>query len=303
MELIDLIKKYRKQLEAIPSDYNCLLFALQIPSICSRIEFPQTPENTGKCKDGKFYRENGNPWDMNMYKAWLEKHHASFADIYHTSMELNTFCEAVYRLRCKMTHEGILMADNSYFYFTNGESAMCLGNIIFLPMKRLCEDMFDVAITVLSNEQKKFSITLFEDIFLPDNMYSKIQNDLDKTYKSFWSKYSDDDNLLNCIYDHIIFDRPNMKLLIDEFFLNQPDGIFEIWDFGLTFGYVIDMTQRFIKKKYDESKSMISQIANGDSDVLCLTKVEYERMLQVHKELEDFSKEHPFNIAQYLRGD
>lgn len=94
-----------------------------------------------------------------------------------------------------------------------------------------------------------------------------------------------------------------MKLLIDEFFLNQPDGIFEIWDFGLTFGYVIDMTQRFIKKKYDESKSKISQIANGDSDVLCLTKVEYERMLQVHKELEDFSKEHPFDITRYLRGD
>lgn len=302
MELIDLIKKYREQLETIPSDYNCLLFALQIPSICSRIEFPQTHENTGK-GDGKFYRENGNPCDKNMYKAWLVEHCASFADIYYASMELNTFCDAVYRLRCKMTHEGILMTDNSHFYFTNDDNAMCIGDIIFLPMKRLCEDMFDVAITVLFNRNEKFNVTLFKDIFLTDNIYSKIRDDLEETYKLFWNEYSGDDKLLNWIYDHIIFDNPDVKSHIDKFFKIYPDDNFEIWDFGLKYGYVEDIPQRFIKKKYDSNKSKISQIANMDSDVLCLTKTEYERMLQVHEELGDFSKEHPFDIARYLRGD
>ena len=105
MEMLDLIEQYKKRLENNPNDYTCILFALQIPSICSRIEFPQTSENTGNCSKGKLYKPNGNPWDVNMYKTWLIKHNNSFVDIYHSSMELNAFCEAVYDLRCQVTHE------------------------------------------------------------------------------------------------------------------------------------------------------------------------------------------------------
>lgn len=299
MEMLDLIERYKKRLENNPNDFDCLLFALQIPSICSRIEFSQTPENTGRFEDGKLYKSNGNPWDANMYKAWLIKHNNSFVDIYHSSMELNVFCKAVYDLRCQITHEGVLMTNESHFYFTNSENAMCIGDIVFLPMKRLCEDMFDEATMALFNKHERFSITPFENIFLPDDTYSKICNNLEKTYKSFWNNYSDDDKMLNCIYDHIIFDRLDMKSKIDEFFKNQPNDNFEIWDFGLKFGHIMDIKQRFIKQKYDQNKSRLSQILKTDSDVLCLSKTEYERMLQVHKELEDFSEMHPFDIIQY----
>lgn len=263
MEILDLIRQYKKQLENNPNDFNCLLFALQIPSICSRIEFSQTPENTGKCEDGKLYKSNGNPWDSNMYKIWLMRHNNSFVDIYHSSMELNAFCKAIYDLRCQVTHEGILMTNESHFYFTNSDNAMCLGDVVFLPMKRLCEDMFDTAIAVLFNKNEKVNITPFKDMFLSDDVYSKIRDDTEKTYKSFWNDYSEDDNMLNSIYYHIIFDRPDMKLAIDEFFKNQPNDIFEIWDFGLKFGYVIDINQRFIKQKYDESKSILSKIGGN----------------------------------------
>lgn len=297
----DLIKSYREKLENNPNDYTCLLFALQIPSICSRIEFPKTSENTGRCKDGKLYKEKDKPWDENMYKAWLTKHNDSFYDIYNTSMELNTFCDIVYKLRCKMTHEGVLMTVDSRFYFTDDDTVMSLGNIVFLPIKQLCEDMFDAASNVLYNRQEKFNITPFEDIFLSDDIYSKIQKDVRETYKSFWNKYSDGDKLLNYIYDHIIFDRPDMKLKIDEFFKNQPNDNFEIWDLGLKFGCIIDLEQRFIKQKYDENKLDFSRILKVDSDVLCLSKSEYERMLQVHQELDDFTNTHPFNIAQYKK--
>lgn len=299
MEILDLIVQYRKRIKDNPNDYTSLLFALQIPSICSRIEFPQTPENTGRCEDGKLYKQNGNPWDANMYKKWLKKHNNSFADIYDSSIELNMFCKIMYDLRCQVTHEGILMTDNSHFYFTNSDNAMSLGNVIFLPMKRLCEDMFDAAEMMLFNKHEKFSITPFEDTFLSDNIYSKIHNDYEKIYKLFWDNYSDDDKMLICIYYHIIFDRPEMESKIDEFFKNQPNDNFEIWDFGLNFGSIMDLEQRFIKQKYDENKSTVSQTLKTDSDVLCLSKTEYKRMLQVHKELEDFSEMHPFNITQY----
>lgn len=300
MEMLDLIEQYKKRLENNPNDYTCLLFALQIPSICSRIEFPQTSENTGRCEDGKLYKSNGNPWDANMYKTWLIKHNNSFVDIYYSSMELNAFCKAVYDLRCQVTHEGVLMTNESHFYFTNSDNAMCLGDVVFLPMKRLCEDMFDAATIVLFNKHKKLNITPFKDMFLPDDIYSKICNDTGKIYKSFWNDYSEDDNMLNCIYDHIIFDKPDMKLKIDEFFKNQPSGTFEIWDFGLKFGHIMDMKQRFIKQKYDECKSTLSRNLKTDSDVLCLSKTDYERMMQVHKEFEEFAKSNSFNIMQYL---
>lgn len=302
MEMLDLIKKYKKQIENNPNDFDCLLFALQIPSILSRIEFLQTSENTGRCEDGKLYKSNGNPWDANMYKTWLMKHNDSFVDIYHSSMELNVFCKAVYDLRCQVTHEGVLMKKGGHFYFTNSDNAMCLKDVVFLPLKRLCEDMFDAATIVLCKHEK-LNITPFKDMFLPDDTYSKIRNDRRKTYKLFWDDYSEDDNMLICIYNLIIFDKPDMKLKIDEFFKNQPNDTFEIWDFGLKFGHIMDMKQRFIQQRYDESKSTLSRNLKTDSDVLCLSKTEYERMLQVHKELEEFSESNPFDIKQYFHKE
>lgn len=303
MKMFDLIERYKKQLKNNSNDFDCLFFALQIPSICSRIEFIKTPENTGKCEDGKLYKSNGNPWDANMYKTWLIKHSNSFVNIYHSSMELNVFCEAVYDLRCQVTHEGVLMTNESHFYFTNSDNAMSLGNVVFLPMKRLCEDMFNAATMELFKKPEKLNITPFKDMFLSDDIYSKICNNIGKTYESFWNNYSEDDIMLNCIYDHIIFDKPDMKFKIDEFFKNQPSDTYEIWDFGLKFGYIIDIKQRFIKQRYDEGKSALSRNLKTDSDVLCLSKTDYERMMQVHKEFEEFSNSNPFDITQYLKRD
>ena len=94
MKLSDSIKEYRERLKINPNDTSCLLFALQIPSICSRIEFPQTAENTGT-----LYRANGTAMDKNMYKRWLQKHRSDFVDIYSQSMLFDDFCENLYALR------------------------------------------------------------------------------------------------------------------------------------------------------------------------------------------------------------
>lgn len=301
MEMLSLIECYKQKLVDNPNDYVCLLFALQIPSICSRIEFPQTPENTGSSKEGKLYKQNGDALDANLYKLWIAKHRSAFSSMYRTSMELNVFCDAIYDLRCKLTHEGILITNESHFYFTNGDRTMLCGNIIFMPIKQLCEAMFNTALTVLSNRQEKMNITPFSDIFVPDDIYSKIYKDITKTYSSFWDKYSADDNLLNCIYDHMILDNPNMKSEIDAYFQYHPDANFEVLDFGSKYGHIFDFTQKFIKQKHDEKKSLYSLNLYLGPDVLCLSKSEYERMLQVHQELETFSKSHPIKLDQYTK--
>lgn len=86
MELIRLVQEYRNKLKSNPDDSSILLFALQIPSILSRMEFPKTPENTGDCREGKLYRSSGKTWDANMYKAWLRKHYDAFEDKFHCAL-------------------------------------------------------------------------------------------------------------------------------------------------------------------------------------------------------------------------
>ena len=303
MEMIDLVQEYRNKLEQNPHDISCLLFALQIPSVCSRIDFPQTPENTGRCEDGKLYRPNGNPWDANMYKAWLRRHHSHFENIYNSSMTIDAFCENLYNLRNQVTHEGVLMSDKNKFYFIESDNAMSIRDIVFIPIKRLCKDMFDAAHNMLINRHDFVSITLFDDMLISSDIFNQISIDISKIYRPFWDNRPKDDNMLTVIYNHIIFDKPHIKDEIDGFFSKNPDDVFEIWDFGYKYGYIIGTQEKFIVRKFDKSKSIICRDLNTDTDVLCLTKQQYERMLQVVSELKDYSKQHPFDITKYIKGN
>lgn len=300
MEMLDLIQKYRYKLKINPHDVSCLLFALQIPSICSRIDFPKTDENTGKCEYGKFYRKNGKVWDANIYKAWLRKHSSHFVDIYSDSMTIEAFCNSIYELRNQVTHEGVLMSDKNKFYFIESDNAMIIGNIIvFIPIKRLCKDMLDAAYDMLIEHHMSINITLFNDMLVPSEIYNQISNDVSEMYRSFWGDYTEYDQTLYRIYKSIIFNDPNMCACIDKFFADNHDAIFEIWDFGDKYG-LIDMDEHFVREDYNESKSSICRDSKTNTDVLRLTKQQYERMLQVVSELEDYSKQYPFDITKYI---
>lgn len=300
MDMMKLVQEYSNKLISNPDDISCLLFALQIPSICSRIEFPKTDENTGEAKDEKLYRSDGKPYDANMYKAWLRKHSCCFADIYGNSMAMETFCDNLYALRNQVTHEGILMTSKNKFYFTECDNAMSIGEFVFIPMKRLCEDMFNAAYNMLFNQHEHINITLFKDMLIPSDIYRKIFSDITSLYNSFWDSRPKEDNELIIIYGNIIFDNPRMKNTIEKFFAENPDGVFEIQDFGIKFGYILG-AEKFIHQEYDEQKSPIYLDLKKPTDVLRLNKEQYERMLQVAKELENFSNAHSFDITKYVK--
>lgn len=288
MNLKDLIQEYEKRINRNPKDISCLLFALQIPSICSRIEFPQTDENTGS-GDDKLYNKNGKVRDKNMYKKWLNKHTSWFSNIYSDSMTKNAFSENLYKLRNQFTHEGILMTENSNFYFTDGDPGMVCGDMVFLPIKQLCLDMFLAAYKSLSLCHKSVSITPFESLFIPKENYYKICTDFSILYDSFWKKRqnSKEDNVLYIIYNHAIFDNPSMENEINNFFAKNPDGTFKIWDFDRRFGSIMGIDKKF---KYNDDKGI-----GG----ICFNKEQYENMLQVVKDLKDLSDAHPFDITKY----
>lgn len=297
MKLIDLIAEYERKLEQPSNYYSCLLFALQLPSICSRIEFPQTIENTGKLEDGKLYRRNGKTWDSNLYKFWVKTHKKTFEDIYSTSISIDEFSDSLYELRCYMTHEGILNNINSQFYFTDvADEIMSIGNIIFIPITTFCEEMFELSKIILLNNNMNFDITLFEKCFMSKDNYLRIKSKIKELYATFWKDYSEEDLLLYQIYT-IIFKNNNNNNLdnIKVFFDKNPNEIFKLQDINLNYGIIIDTKQTFIKKDNGKDET------NRNSDVLYLSKENYEQMLFINQELEDYSKNNPFDITNYLK--
>lgn len=301
MTLQELLENHKEKLKSCDNNgfHEALLFSLQLPSICSRIEFPKTDDNTGESKAGKFYKSNGQVWDANIYKAWLKAHINCFSNIFLTGMTINAFCNSIYELRNQLTHEGIVVSlQNKYYFVEKDQAAMTLGSIVFLPIQQFCGDMFDAAEQTITNI-RDVDISLFDDLFIPIETYKNIRDDINNLYHSFWNNYTDEDILLNSIYDHVFFDNEYKEKEIETFFLNNPDCIYEIWDFGLDYcGMIPD--GKIICESYDEEKSKLSRTLHKKTLVCRLTKSQYERMKKVVGDLNSFSEQHKFDIEKYI---
>lgn len=99
------------------AQFSCLMFALQLPSICARLEFPRD-------KYEQFY-SGGTPRDRELYIKWLEKNHALLVAVSSGFLTFNEFCSAVYELRCSLVHEGILTTNKKLqnIRFLSGKSS------------------------------------------------------------------------------------------------------------------------------------------------------------------------------------
>lgn len=304
MTLQELIISHKEKLESCDNNslHSILLFSLQLPSICSRIEFPKTDDNTGKAEDGKLYKNNGNPYDANLYKTWLRKHIKCFKDIFSRGMTAEAFCGSIYELRNQLTHEGIAVSlQNKYFFVEKDQTAMIVGNIVFLPIQQFCEDMFDAAEQTIINVSN-ISISVFDDLIISNETYKNICNDVNNLYHSFWKNYTAEDNLLNSVYDHVFFDNEYKEKEIEAFFLDNPDCVYEIWDFGLNYCSMIP-DGKIICEEYNEEKSKLSKLLHTNTLVCRLTRLQYERMKTVVKKLNDFSEQHKFDIEKYMKGN
>ena len=168
--LIDIIMSYKERLsEAVETgnndeQFSCLLFALQLPSICARLDFPRE-------EYAEFYSD-GNPRDKKLYIAWLKKNHRLLMAGGMGFVTFKAFCSAVYALRCSLTHEGILSSNKELqnIRFLSGKySEMNLGFLglgakQYIPLYYLCDRLFIGAlksvsiVEVYTNESDRFSL-------------------------------------------------------------------------------------------------------------------------------------------------
>lgn len=84
-------------------------------------------------------------------------------------------------------------------------------------------------------------------------------------------------------------------------FLGKNLMIYLKYGIQYKFGGIVDDKETFIHKEFNKSKSKVCLITNKPTDVLRLSKTEYERMLQVTQDLSKYSEENKFDINKYIR--
>lgn len=311
MNMIDLINDHRNRLDENP--YDCLLFALQLPSVCSRIEYPSDSFSDDERKE---YYNNGRPLDGKLYKKWIEDHYSYFDKITRfLNIGYDQFGGALYDLRCDVAHEGVIISidklfnttSNIYFCFIDdyelNEMTYYGGGVRFLPIRKFCDCMFNAACMT-----DVHIISPFSTIYASYSDYNKLITKYMKMRYDFLKDYSDDDVLLIDIYDLIESRKPKLLSDINRFFKQNPNGVYNyrfnykyksdfgkghILDFGCDVARLIPYSPTNIlvfEKAYDVPYFEGAINMNPTVTNLILTRVQYDRMKRIHSEYLEFKE-------------
>lgn len=294
--MVELIDMYRTKLDSDP--YSCLLFALQLPSICSRIESEWHPDLYEGCWSNK-KKDKLNDGDA--YKRWLVRHIFYLKHLFMPFMNSQTFVKKVYKLRCLLAHEGVLLeksGEGNDFCFVEGDITFALPNMLFLSPSSFCSAMFDSACSFLLNIGVRPTVSSYFDLLLPLKDYIDIMDDVrvccDKWAECEFECTNDrDDGLLYILYDWLsvyysvpkkmnsnfeeIDDKSKKKTSelekMKEFFKENPDKEYVMLDFCRRCAVIPDVNRLYIKEE---------RSPNGKTFNLHLTKKDFDRMMYLH---------------------
>lgn len=293
----ELIDKYRDKLSSSDctddDKHSALLFALQIPSVCSRIEYPAD-------KYTDFYKADGRPIDNKLYKYWIRNHKGKFELLWFSSMGVDALAERIYNLRNQVTHEGYIVGKTTEIYFTDdSDKSIFIDETLIISIRSFCEIFFDIAYDVF--KQNKIEISPMSSVTLESETVDDILNDVGKTYREFWDKYESSDRDLNkklsMLYDMVFKYNSDLCDEADNFFVKNSDGDYIIKDFGMKYSQVSVDNELFFEREMN--------VPFGENNKLCridchITKSQYERMKQVCDDIVDFESQHRFDIRKYL---
>lgn len=293
MDMVDLIDMYRTKLDSDP--YSCLLFALQLPSICSRVEAERHPEAYSGCWD---VTKKHKLIDGRAYERWLIRYIFDLKHLFMPFMTSKTFVEKVYKLRCLVTHEGVLLEQTggaNDFCFVEGNVTSALPNMLFLSPSSFCNAMFNSAYSFLINNGVRLNVSLYFDLLLPLKDYVNIMNDV-RACCNKWSecefKLTDDrdDGLLYVLHDwlSVYYSIPKEKAddlektndkstneleKMEQFFKKNSDKEYVMPDFCRRCAVIPDVNRLYIKEE---------RSSNGKTFNLHLTKKDFDRMMYLH---------------------
>lgn len=218
------LDKYQKMLESDAENdkHAALLFALQIPSIMSRMEFPRTESNTGPDGNGepeKLYKADGTPRDSRLYRKWVRAYIKHFISLYWlTEMTPEDIASSIYELRNTFTHEGVLIVGKHIVFTDTNGSNLCLPHMVFVSVSDFCDMMFTAAHDSLAKMGKSPSEVSFT---MPEDRYKEIFTRTCALYNQYAQSLPEDKSkLLRCY-------RPYMCIKDDNVFLSQLQNLSE----------------------------------------------------------------------------
>lgn len=109
---IEMIQWYRKKLESKDAKdlYAAFGFALQLPGICARHEYPFNEENI-KAELYKPYKKSPTgyaPSDKQMFVHWFKMHSSECVSMHSAYMNIGNMAEDLYEFRNSLTHNGVV---------------------------------------------------------------------------------------------------------------------------------------------------------------------------------------------------
>lgn len=192
MKELEILQYYRKLLNketlSDAEKYSCLLYALTLPDVCAKLEFPELY---------KEYECIGKS-----YAHWLEIH---LIDMTFECPEMsdanNKVYEALYKLRNNMVHDAVALS-KSVFFISEHKNPMVVGKMIFIPVIRFCNAIFSAAEKALV--QHKESCTASIGIEISDEKYDKLRNEVYQSCEKYWKQHKEENKLV-IVYEALCF--------------------------------------------------------------------------------------------------
>lgn len=248
MLFLNVLAGFREKLLSnnIDDQYAALLYALQLPGICARIEFPPAVENVqgDACTIGPLYKytdkknkdlRSCSAFDRALYLYWFNQHRGLFLRWFDGSISLEEFSEKIYDLRNSLTHEGRVLKGTSRVLF--GPDRRCIktyGSFMVINLIDFCESIFGVAELVFF---KCFGcVSEFNTIVLDNKELSVLDSYVKSVYSSFWAGRDTYlelyQNWCHCFCDLFIKKSDFCDLIsqVKLFFDVFPDGVYPISD-------------------------------------------------------------------------
>lgn len=199
MTLLEIILNYEQELENNSDKlYSTLLFSLQLPSVCSRKEFPKTVENTRpnntNDSDEYLYWDNGRPLDEKLYNKWLQSHRNTFIYYFNEKAIVDLILDGLYELRNNLTHGGYLYDDNKLpkiVFIEKDATSIWMNKTIYLDPYKLIKCLFTAAKNSFVKNSNQpivdiINVTPFSSLVIPKEEMTLIRTEIDNLIDTFW---------------------------------------------------------------------------------------------------------------------
>lgn len=315
MTCLEALADYRTKLlsETVSDRYAALSFALQLPGICGRLEFPPTKKVNGETeaveypveiyKKDKGSESGYSPRDKDMFVYWFRMHRSQFAPLFYTQdLSVDQLAADLYELRNSLTHEGVVKGFCEHVVLVDGAGA-CFedtGRFSFVPVKDFCTLVFDVAERVFKNYEQQNRCPLqfcsYSGCGVDVNVYKRVSCFIEQQFCAFWEKYGREAHVLNMVYETVFLSAPNRIQDATAHFAKNLDEPY-VLDKCPSVTFPDDIV--CFSKKYPR---LYRRGELYDGIVLRMTKSQFDYMQEIHERLLDYAKFVNDQVAEMLQN-